>query len=377
MLKANGWRTVALTGLVVGLTCSPALGDTSVYEFMKTVSRGWNVQIKMTKNNDQIGSLTIVKNIREVVQVSVNNGRVVSDEIMKVYEFLEDEKKPVERKLDLRGELMLQARAFDSKDPGLVPGGFRLQNQPDGSTSLRDQRGTAVGSIQKGASVSDKEQVVIRAAAHRSADALIPSGKRSLPASSPVFKQVAAMVKEDVASAMPGNISAQRKQEIIYNGIRDGLFDLIFEVSDVMTEKSNVTKDRMPVDALKKICEDNGFEYVPPDPKDRDSALRGWFLIRDPKQDIVITVGEGTSDGKSVKNSTLLYLRLINERTKLLKEIELHTPEDVSTVVEFTTQELDSFMKSLSNADPTMTPPKGPDREDPNGENGGGGNLLR
>jgi hypothetical protein len=384
MLKANGWRAIALAGLVVGLTSSPALGDTSVYEFMKTVSRGWNVQIKMTKNNDQIVSLTIVKNIREVVPVSVNNGLITNDEITKVYKFLEDKKVPRKQDsdkqdLDLAGELMLQARDFNSADPGQDHVGIQFRNEEDGSTSLRDRRGTAVGWIQKGASVFEEQKAVIRAAAHRNADALIPSGKRSLPASSPVFKQVAAMVKEDVDIAMPGNISAQRKQEIIYNGIRDGLFDLNFEVWDVMTEKSNVMKDSFPVNALKKICEDNGFEYDPPDPKNPNPALRRVFYIRDPRQDIVITVGQVTGDGKSVANSTLLHLRLANERTKLLKEIELHTPEEVSTAVEFTTQELKSIMEEVKNSmesDGKTGPPEKPGKEDPSRETSGGGKPL-
>ena len=382
MLKANGWRAVALTGLVVGLTYSPALGDTSVYEFLETVKIGWKVLIGKNLNDDLTGSIRIatVKDPTQYVDVSVNNGQVASAEIKTVITFFDTKQvEPTEHTGRQEATLRLQATDLDLENPGLTTDQFRSRPNQDGSMSIIDQRGSEVGRTQKKPSLFDKEQVVIRAAAHRSANALIPTRQRALPASSPVLKQVTAMVKEDVDIAMQGNISAQRKQEITYNEVRERLFELLFQVHMATGQLSDDNYDSMSVKTFKGICEANGFEYVPPDPKAKDLELRRWFTIRDPKLDDkhnVIAVGRVTPDGRSVESLPKLYVQ-IAEKKELLKEVVHETPEEVSAPIEVTTQELDSVMKSLSNADPTMTPPKGPDREDPNGENGGGGNLLR
>lgn len=381
MLQANGWRAVALTGLLVGLASSPALGDTSMYEFMKTVKSGWNVVIGKNLNDDLTGSIRIAKANAplQYVDVPVNNGRVASAEIETVLTFFSTKQvESTDRTGNQEATLRLQATEWNLGNPGLTTDQFRSRPNQDGSMSLIDQRGSEVGRTQEKPSQSDKQQLVIRAAAHRSANTLISTRLRALPASSPVLKQVAAMVKEDVDIAMQGNISAQRKQEITYNQVRDRLIDLQLEVYEVMGQKSNDKNDSMPVQDIKRACEANQFEYVPPDPHAPNPDLRRWFTIRDPNKDNVIAVGRVTPDGQSVSGEDLikLYIQIADKR-ELLKQIVRDTPEEVSAPVAFTTEEVDSFMKSLSKADPTMTPPKGPDREDPNGENGGGGNLLR
>jgi hypothetical protein len=113
----------------------------------------------------------------------------------KAVEFFDAEQVPVNSGSDRQADLVLQGLDFDRERPGSVPDGFKLRNEPDGSTSVTDQRGSVQGSIPKGASVAGKEQAVVGAVAKRSADGLISSRGRVLPAASPVLAQTAKMVR--------------------------------------------------------------------------------------------------------------------------------------------------------------------------------------
>jgi hypothetical protein len=379
MLKAKGWRAIALTGLLVGLTGSPALGDTSVavIDFIQTVKSGWKVKVGTPTLRNEAGNQIIVLAYEKLsIELLVKNDQIATSEIERAIKFLVNTARvePTDPNLSRLATLLLQATELDPGNPGPVPSGFRLIAQQDGSMKLTDGRGTVQDYLPKGASLFDKEKVVTSAMAKRSANGLISTRQRVLPASSPVLEQAAVMVKGDVDIAMQGNISVQRKQEITYNSVRNRVTDLQWEVYVVLVQKNNNGNTGMPVKDLIQACQDNKFAYEPP-------GQDGWFAIRDPNEDPtvnVIAVGRLTPDGLSVSVENLMgLLAQIGDRRNLIEHIMRYTPEEVSTAVDMAAQEVTRFMELESKADPTMTPPKGPDREDPNGENGGGGNLLR
>ena len=379
MLIANGWRAAALAGLVMGLACSPALGATPVGRFLETVKSGWAVQIGTRARDGQIVAIRIASNAQadRFVDVAVDNGLVTSTEIAKAYEWFDTENVAINPDSDRRVDLLLQAVDFDRERPGAVPDGLRLRNEPDGSTSVTDQRGSEQGRIPKGASVADKEEAVISAVAKRSADGLMSSQQRGvLPATSPVLKQTADMVREDVdiarskSAALLGSISAKQAQEYEDAAVLLRLTNVQDKISAALASKGLLQNARMEVNSLIQACKDNQFVFEPP-------GQDGWFAIRDPGDDNeVIAVGQLTPNGKYVDAENLRSLTAqISDRPYLMRQIIRDTPDEMRSRSDASAKEVKSYMEVESKTDPTKDPSKeDPNPEDPNTGGTGGGN---
>lgn len=372
MLNVKRWRAAALTGLALGLACTPALSGTPVGKFLETVKSGWAVQVRIRSQNDRITSIRIAaKNAQadRFVDIAVNNGEVASTEIAKAVEFFDAEQVPVNPGSDRQADLVLQGLDFDRERPGSVPDGIKLRNEPDGSTSVTDQRGSVQGSIPKGASVAGKEEAVVSAVAKRSADGLISSRGRVLPAASPVLAQTAKMVREDFDNArnnspgLLGNISAKQEQEYKDALVLLRLSNVQDKITAVLDSKGVLKNASMAVADLERACEENKFVFEPP-------GQDGWFAIRDPSDNNeVIAVGQLTAKGRVDAENLRSLNRQILDRPFLMKQIVRDTPDEMRMSSEAAATEVKNYMESESKTDPdpTKDPPKeDPETEDPN-----------
>ena len=375
MLK-NSWR---LTALLIGLVCLPTMAQTPLNKFLEVVKSGWKVEIGTRSRSDQIVLIRIADSAQadKFVDVAVTDGLVQDGEVWKAAKFLSG----VGRGNDRRAELGLLATPFDANRPAPLPDGLRLRSGADGSSTVTDDRGSAVGRIEKGASVARKEEVVVNALAKRSADNLISNPASSPPVSSAVMKATKKMVDADVDAlvaepeaeqllgAKPSDDDvAQMKFAQTYFR----LSNLEDAVDNALVDNGRKPDTRMFATDLKAICDRNQFvlQFVSSsDPSKIDS-----YRIVDPNNGGQL-VAAGTlskapfgGDKLFLKTQDLRALRVqIQDATLFRDAVNNEISNDQRAEFDTSDGEIKRFVEEEIKADPTFDP----ERNDPNSTGGG------
>ncbi len=381
MLK-NSWSVTALAALLSGSFCLSAMAQTPVSKFLEVVKSGWQVEIGTRTREGQIETMRIAKsaNAFDFIDVTANNGVVENSEVWKAVKFLSE----VAPASDRRAELGLLATPFDANRPGSIPEGLRLRSEPDGSNTITDDRGSAVGRIEKGASVARKEEVVVDALAKRAAEGLISGPAKVLPASSREMIATARMIDADVdaLTAEPGadqllggNASDSQIAQMKVAQTFFKLSNLQDAVSNALVDKGVKADKRMLATDLVAICRKNQLtlQFVSSqDPNKIDS-----YRIVDPNSENQL-VAAGTlskplwgGDKLFLKTEDLRTLQAqIQDKMVLRNAVESEISEDIRWELDASDSEVKKFVETESKADPNSDP----DRKDPNSTEGGKAN---
>lgn len=377
----NSWSANVHAALLIGFFCTPTMAQTPVIKFLELVKSGWRVEIGTRTREGQIETMRIAEraNTNKYIDVTANNGVVEDSEVWKTLEYLSG----VERypSSDRRAELGLSGTEFDATRPGPLPEGLRLRSETDGSSTITDNRGSAVGRIEKGASVARKEEVVVDALANRVAEGLISSPSNALPVSSAVMKETAKMIAADVDALVSesgayqllgGNASDSEIAQVKVAQTYFRLSSLEGAVSDALVDKGVKADKRMLATDLKTICDKNQLtlQFV----ASRDPNKIDSYRIVDPNSENQL-VAAGTltksfwrGDKLFLKTEDLRALKVqIQDKMVFRNAVENEISEDLRWELDASDSEIKKFVETESKADPNSDP----DNKDPNSTEGG------
>lgn len=378
MLK-NSWSATALAALLSGSFCLPAMAQTPVSKFLEVVKSGWKVEIGTRSSGNQIILVRIADRAQtdKFVDIAVGDGAVQDSEVWKATKFLTE----VARASDRRAELGLLATPFDANRPGSLPDGLHLRSGSDGTSTITDDRRSAVGRIEKGASVARKEEVVVDALAKRAADNLISNPTSVSPVSSAVMKATKKMVDADVDALVAepgadqllgGAASDKDVAQLKFAQTISRLSSLEDAVSDALVDKGRKADKRMYATELKAICDKNQFalQFL----SSRDPSNIDSYRIVDPNNaDRLVAAGTLSKspfggDKLFLKTQDLRALReQIEDATLFRSAVDSQISDDQRSAFDTSEDEVKRFIEEESKADPTIDP----ERNDPNSTGGG------
>jgi hypothetical protein len=334
----------------------------TVEDLLGIVKGGWRVVINTKTSADpesgvRVESARIADASRPAAFIDVTpvDGVVDIDQIAKTLVFLNGGVARAEGRDDNAQRLVLAFLAHDQNRPLPLPRGMQYAPAPDGAT-ITDDRGTELGSIDRGASLAEAGEAVVGAIATRAAGGLISRSSTAPPASSEEMSASAtiggAQIDELLAGLqgmpaeqrpVPADPSADDIKRMKVARIAECQKQLLSDVKESIRTKGVFLKGTLSADALASVCQNNEHTFLPTN--GRGGKITGYQIL-DSGGDVVASGRLKTPifppGSRYLTQAAVQSLRdQINDQTfpNLIKGL----PPDVTDDVHDADEEVDQF----------------------------------
>ena len=173
------------------------MAGTDIVNFLSIVRQGWNVVIGTQGAKGNLTSLRIAdrRTPNNFIDIAVQNNMIDDQSIWNAAKFLSNVDGNTEQKFDAL--LWAMGIAFNADKPGELPHGLEWQADANGALAINDEDGNQLGMVEEGASMSDKQEAVMKSVAQKAAAGLEGSNSSSIPPSSKIMQNAAKSVMED------------------------------------------------------------------------------------------------------------------------------------------------------------------------------------